>query len=366
MLFKLKHLLLVTGGLLGATLAGQAQNLAFEDDFHNFGEVSSTSTNISYEFQFENKGDAPVTINEVETSCGCTSPNWPEEPIKPGEQEAIKVVFSPAKLDGFFQKNVTVKTEENHVYNLMIEGIVRNKAKQRARARKVLPIKKGLLQFSRREVTFGNVENETRDSAPLMVYNGGNSPITIKSLEGSGAFALKDAPVTLKSEEKTELVIYYTPVGRYKAYEGSYGSRDLDFSLKTNDPKGASKSFNAKSRLYPNIEQPDPDAKRPRVELEKRVMNFGEVSSGFYIKTGVKVTNTGKKPLRIYGTDAKMCSCTAPVPPKQVIKPGESTELDIDFNAKNFNGVVEEEVQIYTNDPEKPYSTVLIKAFVES
>lgn len=83
-------------------------NIKFEKKEHDFGKVQA-GTKPSYEFKVTNTGDAPLLIKNVKPSCGCTTPEWPKSPIKPGEEAAIKAVFD-AKSPGSFNKSIRVVT----------------------------------------------------------------------------------------------------------------------------------------------------------------------------------------------------------------------------------------------------------------
>jgi len=58
-------------------------------------------------FNFKNEGKRQLLIQQVEASCGCTTPEWPRYPIKPGEGGEIKVIYD-AKYPGKFNKKLTV------------------------------------------------------------------------------------------------------------------------------------------------------------------------------------------------------------------------------------------------------------------
>ena len=76
------------------------------------------------QFQFTNTGDAPLIISNAKGSCGCTVPEWPKEPIQPGESNVIKVRYATNRI-GKFSKTVTLTTndaEGQHV--LRIKGEV--------------------------------------------------------------------------------------------------------------------------------------------------------------------------------------------------------------------------------------------------
>jgi hypothetical protein len=58
-------------------------SIAFEADFHDFGEISE-GTVAEHVFTFTNEGDGPLIISNAQGSCGCTVPIWPRNPIAPG------------------------------------------------------------------------------------------------------------------------------------------------------------------------------------------------------------------------------------------------------------------------------------------
>lgn len=77
---------------------------------HDFGYIKEANGSVSYTFELTNTGDKPVVIMQVVTSCGCTRPEFPTKPIKPGKTAKIKVSFNPAGRSGAFMKPIKVKT----------------------------------------------------------------------------------------------------------------------------------------------------------------------------------------------------------------------------------------------------------------
>lgn len=61
------------------------------------------------EFEIRNEGNVDLVIIDAKASCGCTVPEKPSEPIKPGASAKMKVVFS-ATSAGLQSKNVTLTT----------------------------------------------------------------------------------------------------------------------------------------------------------------------------------------------------------------------------------------------------------------
>jgi len=95
----------------------------FEEILHDYGEIPEGSDGTCA-FTFKNLGDASIVINRVRSSCGCTVPSWPREPVEPGESAEITVRYNTA-LTGTFLKSVLVySTASNSPVKLQIKGKV--------------------------------------------------------------------------------------------------------------------------------------------------------------------------------------------------------------------------------------------------
>ena len=49
----------------------------------------------------------PLILSNVTSSCGCTVPTWPQEPILPGKSDVIKVTYNTNNV-GPINKTITV------------------------------------------------------------------------------------------------------------------------------------------------------------------------------------------------------------------------------------------------------------------
>jgi hypothetical protein len=83
--------------------------LTFDKEFHDFGTISE-GEKVTYSFKFTNTGKADLIIQTASGSCGCTVPEVPKEPIKPGGSGFIKVQFNSENRVGIQEKQVTVVT----------------------------------------------------------------------------------------------------------------------------------------------------------------------------------------------------------------------------------------------------------------
>jgi hypothetical protein len=98
--------------------------ITFEKDVYDYGNIKQGANGAS-EFKFKNTGKEPLIISMARGSCGCTVPEWPKEPIKPGETATIKVNYDTKRV-GPINKTVTItsnaKTEPTKT--LTIKGNV--------------------------------------------------------------------------------------------------------------------------------------------------------------------------------------------------------------------------------------------------
>ncbi len=104
--------------------------ITFKTLNHNFGEIYYGSDG-NFNFEFTNTGNEPLILTKPRSSCGCTIPHWPKEPILPGESSAIKVTYNTHR-NGAFNKTVTVYSNalKNKTVVLRIKGKVVPKPKE--------------------------------------------------------------------------------------------------------------------------------------------------------------------------------------------------------------------------------------------
>lgn len=95
---------------------GNEPEIKFEKTTHDYGNIQK-GDNGSCEFEFTNTGKSDLILTNVRSSCGCTVPVWPKEPIAPGQSSVIKVKYNTMRV-GIISKSVTV--ESNAINNQVI------------------------------------------------------------------------------------------------------------------------------------------------------------------------------------------------------------------------------------------------------
>ncbi|GAB6121310.1 DUF1573 domain-containing protein [Dysgonomonas termitidis] len=117
--------LVLSTGFIAAQDGKKAPKVTFQKAVHDFGKVAESAGSVSCEFIFKNTGTAPFLIQRVQASCGCTTPDYTNEPVLPGKEGKIKVTYSTTGRPGTFNKDVTVFSNvPDSIYRLNIKGEV--------------------------------------------------------------------------------------------------------------------------------------------------------------------------------------------------------------------------------------------------
>ena len=103
-------------------------SIKFESDTFNFGEVME-GEKVSHSYKFTNTGKNNLVISKAYGSCGCTVPEWPKEPIKPGASASIDVVFNSENRGGKAMKSVTIlsNTEPSQTVVYLVGNVIGTK-----------------------------------------------------------------------------------------------------------------------------------------------------------------------------------------------------------------------------------------------
>lgn len=102
----------------------RAPRIDFKETVWDFGKVSLKKGKVSHEFTFTNGGDKILVITNARADCGCTRPEYSDQPVAPGKEGKVKVTFVPAGK-GHFNKKVTITTNGNpRKARLIIKGEV--------------------------------------------------------------------------------------------------------------------------------------------------------------------------------------------------------------------------------------------------
>lgn len=91
-----------------ATVSEKLPKITFaEKGIYDFGALTEGDT-VEHMFAFTNTGEFPLIINNITASCGCTTPDWPREPVLPGAKSSVRVRFNSRGKSGEQNKTITI------------------------------------------------------------------------------------------------------------------------------------------------------------------------------------------------------------------------------------------------------------------
>lgn len=105
-----------------ATLVKPQSAIVLQESFYDFGKIQQGRP-VTHEFELTNQGPDTLKIENVQASCGCTTPTWDKKPIAPHKSTKIGVGFNAAS-DGPFEKTITLFYNNGQTKTFSIKGNV--------------------------------------------------------------------------------------------------------------------------------------------------------------------------------------------------------------------------------------------------
>ncbi|WP_452599365.1 DUF1573 domain-containing protein [Pontimicrobium sp. MEBiC01747] len=112
-------------GLISLSVNAQDKvaKIEFKQTTIDYGTIEKGADGVRV-FEFTNTGDAPLIISKVSSSCGCTVPKKPEEPIMPGKTGEIEVKYDTNRVNPIRKTITVVSNAETPNVALKIKGKV--------------------------------------------------------------------------------------------------------------------------------------------------------------------------------------------------------------------------------------------------
>jgi len=109
-----KIFLVLLVSIFSSSVFGQGAKIEFKDADNtiDYGKVEKNSDDGVRSFEFTNTGDAPLIITNAQSTCGCTVPSYPKEPIMPGKSGKIEVKYNMGV--GPIRKTITIESNASN------------------------------------------------------------------------------------------------------------------------------------------------------------------------------------------------------------------------------------------------------------
>jgi hypothetical protein len=328
---------------------------------HDFGKFKEEAGRQTFDFIITNTGTEPLIIQNVQASCGCTTPEWTKQPIPAGSKGKVTAIYDPKDRPGPFNKTLSVYTNTKpEVAVLVIKGEVIPHEKT---IEELFTFQVGAIRFESNHLAFTNVKKNEKKMRVMQLINTSTAPVKVEFDGLPQHLALVSNPETLKPGQKGIVE------GTYDATKnGGWGNVSDMIKIKLNGVVQENVYYYVSANLVEDFssltkEQLD---NAPVFKVAATTVDLGKIKGATQNEVEFKFKNEGKSDLMIRFIRST-CGCTAVQQGQQGvgIKPGEASSIKAVFNSGSYSGKVTKAIYVYTNDPKSSEVVLMLTADVE-
>lgn len=332
----------------------QDLGLSFSKMVHDFGTFSVDSGKKSCTFDFKNNTNKPIVINNILSSCGCTTPKWPKKPIMPGETGVIDVVYDNDLGPYPFDKSLTVYTSaSSKPIMLRITGVpvAGNKS-----LKQQFPSSYGPLGTKKSIIAAGQFEQGDIKEKSFILANTSNKKVQVKF------------------DKITPGLTFSKPIYDIEAN----GVITIDYKINTNSAKywgnttytaniicngqNIAQSLKVSAMIIEPYSDIPANQKNNSSMLTARnsSINLGDIPQGKPVNVSFDLINTGKKDLIIYKAECEGVKADIKFP--DTIAVGKDFKLIVNINTQNIEKGKDLvcTITLITNSPNRPLVNLFI------
>lgn len=329
-----------------------SQKLVFEKYSYDFGNIKEVDGVVGYEFSFTNK-NTKAYIDKIVSPIGSLRVNYSRNILSKKQTGKIIVSFNPAGTNGAFSHDIAVfavEKKDTLKYILNIKGNVEKKA---VSIPEQYPMKEGNLRYKTNHINMQLTPTTVyRDT--FYFFNEDNKTMTFETRNIPAAVKIIYLTPSLQPNEGGILVFDYSA-----KIKNDWGTIWDKITVVTNDSLRPNKSLHVNGKIfddYSNWTEKEL-ANAPKIEFSEEEYHFGTVTEGENVEHVFTIFNKGKSTLYLRKLKPS-CSCTMAKPEKDVLEPGDSTTVKVIFMTARKNGSQVRTMDIISNDPQRPSSTL--------
>lgn len=332
------------------TVAGVSADIRWLEKDHDFGlmkEVAGPKTGMS---RFVNTGPDTVSIVEVRPSCGCTSAEFTEDALAPGDTAVIRYTYDPAMRPGKFAKHVMVTLSDGRRKSIAISGNVLGTPESLAT---LYPVEAGRLRLSDAVLSLGEV---TWGRSPVTFVNA--YILSADSVMPAATCAAKGVGLKQSSRKAGPGDVVTFSISFDSRAAGHYG--DVEIPVKITDGADGDVTVPVRAFVVPDVEYlaMRQQGKSPVANITPTIVELGERMTGGALHADITVRNGGGGPLNILAVGSKSEALSFGKLPKPV-KPGKTARIRMDVDINDLpSGPFRIPIIIVTDDPAHPVVTI--------
>lgn len=343
---------------VSVSVAAHAEIRWIEKDF-DFGLMREEAGPRSGRSRFVNLGPDSISIFSVKPSCGCTSADFLQDIIAPGDTAWISYTYDPHMRPGKFDKSVKVRLSNADRHTIRITGNVLGTPESVAT---LFPTDAGLLRLSEAVVNAGDV---TMGRSPLLFVNAYSmAPDSIHPVLRPAEPALAVEP-SAGEAGPGDILAFSLSFDSQRL--GKFGPVEIPVTI-TPDPKNDSEPFTLYFRAFvlPDTQRLLAQQKglHPRAKLISEILSLDLPDAPDRrpksVDASFTISNQGDAPLRILRIAPASDAVTVKKAP-ETIKPGREATVSLKIDTSSLpDGHARIPVDIVSTDPDHPRLTLNI------
>jgi len=335
-------------------MASAQSGLLFETKEINLGYIPEDTGNVVVDFYFSHASKKKMIITDMDTHGGCTLLSWPQDSLHAGQKYKIAIKVNPKNRPGTFERKISLRSmPDSTAYQLVIKSYV--EPAEKVWNENTNETSYGGLTVSSDYIRVGNVSENSKVERSVKIKNTGKEPISFMFSKAKvpNYIFIKGLPDKLAAGLEATLSITIDFAASQKL--GKYMEMlEIPFNKGENELM-----IYVIGKIIP---APATTANKPVVEMLLKEVDLNEVSAEKPLQGSFVIKNAGLSPLLIRKVETS-CLCID-LEHKTPIAPGASATLSFTFDPRGLKGIEEKRIMLYTNAPDQPIITLLVKAKV--
>ena len=338
-------------------LTASAQQITTQHETVDCGQVKFRQP-VTAEFQMKNDGNAPLVIERVLSSCGCTTVDYPKRRIAPGENFVVKATYD-AKQMGTFYKQIGICAQgASSPFTLTMRGRV---VETISNFDGSYDYALGMLKADAQEVEFDDVNKGDRPVQRIHIFNPTEQVMEPMVMHLPAYLTAQVSPSKVAPHHSA--VVSLT-LDSKRLHDFGLNQTSVYLGANPGDKISSDKEVVVSAVLLPSFENmtEEQKAQAPQISLSTENLDLGSFGRKKKLKGEILITNTGKSELEIRSMQMFTMGLQVSLGESK-IKPGESEKLKVTAVAADLKKARAKRPRILmiTNDPDHPKVTIKIR-----
>lgn len=348
--------------LLSSSLISAYPSVIWLTKSYDFGLMKEAAGPKTGTAAFTNSGNEPITILEVKPSCGCTSTEYSEEPVMPGDTATISFTYDPYRRPGRFEKSVRVRLSDGTTHRIPISGNVLGTPES---VDMLYPGNAGDIRLSETSLHLGDIKMGRTSNRFINAYNLSTDTVSPSVTTSS---PLLRTQASSRNAGPGDLITYSILLDTSKSDTLSYGPASFKVAF-ASSPGAEPLTVPVTAYIIPDAQmlaarQGD---RHPAIDIDAGLIDLGDINTGSTCTREITIKNSGKAPLTLFRifTDPKSgvkpadAGNSLPDIPVFTLKPGKSRKITISIPPLSLSaGPHRFNLVIMSDDPLRTITTL--------